>query len=106
MPMLCVGIFYFSTNPMQIASSYKIGFILKPHGLKGEVTISLDDDAPDDLETFKSIFLEKDGRLEPYFIESISIKGNKAYLKLEDIDSPEAASEISKQSIHLPKTAR
>jgi len=106
MPMLCVGIFYFSTNRMQLASSYKIGFVLKPHGLKGEVTVSLDDEAPDDLETLKSVFLEKDGRLEPYFVESISVKGNKAYLKLEDIDSPEAAAKIARQSIHLPKVER
>ncbi|HEY3405281.1 MAG TPA: ribosome maturation factor RimM [Ohtaekwangia sp.] len=91
---------------MQLASSYKIGFILKPHGLKGEVTISLEAEAPEDLETLESLFLEKDGRLEPYFIESISVRGAKAYLKLEDIDSIEDASRISKQSIYLPRNSR
>lgn len=91
---------------MQITSSYKIGFILKPHGLKGEVSISLDEEAPEDFENMESLFLEKEGRLEPYFIESISVRGAKGYLKLEDIDTPEDAAKISRRSIYLPKTTR
>lgn len=91
---------------MQSGSSYKIGYILKPHGLKGEVSISLDDEAPEELETMESLFLEKEGRLEPYFIESISIRGAKGYLKLEDINTAEDASKISKRSIYLPKSTR
>ena len=50
---------------MDLSSSYKVGYVLKPHGLKGEVTISLEADAPDFSEV-ESIFLEKDNRLVPY----------------------------------------
>jgi 16S rRNA processing protein RimM len=91
---------------MQLTSSYKIGFILKPHGLKGEVSISLDEEAPEELESMESLFLEKEGRLEPYFIESISVRGAKGYLKLEDIDTAEDAAKISKRAIYLPKATR
>lgn len=87
-------------------ANYKIGFILKPHGLKGEVTISLDPDIPNDPESLESVFVDEDGRLVPYFIEHISVKGDKAFVKFEDVDTPEAAQAISKRALFLPKSAR
>jgi 16S rRNA processing protein RimM len=94
------------TQTMDLKSAYKIGFILKPHGLKGQVTVSLDAEAPEDLEEVETIYLEKNGQLIPYFREAISISGAKAYLKLEDINTPEAAKDISKSSLYLPKNSR
>jgi 16S rRNA processing protein RimM len=91
---------------MDIDQCYKIGYILKPHGLKGGVTISIDDDAPNDFSAVKNIFVLEDHRLVPYFIESASIKGNKAFIKFEDVDTPESAAKISKHAIYLPKTER
>lgn len=91
---------------MDIKAAYKIGYILKPHGLKGQVTVSLDAEAPADLEDVDTIFVEKNNQLIPYFREQISITGAKAYLKLEDIDTPEAAKEISKSALYLPKASR
>lgn len=91
---------------MNIRDYFKIGYILRPHGLKGQVTISLDDQAPEEIGELKSFFLEKNNRLIPYFITAISVKGDKAFVKLEDVDTPEAAQEITKQSIYLPKSAR
>ncbi|HOX81593.1 MAG TPA: ribosome maturation factor RimM [Chryseolinea sp.] len=91
---------------MEIKSALKIGFILKPHGLKGEVTISLDAGIPADIESLQSVFLEKDNRLVPYFIEGISVRGRKAFVKFEDINSLEMAGEISRQGIYIPKPER
>lgn len=91
---------------MDIEDCYKIGYILKPHGLKGGVTVSLDADGPADLSQLKTIFIQTAHHLVPYFIESISLKGKKAFVKFEDVDSPEAAESISKQAIFLPKTER
>ena len=91
---------------MDIKSSLKIGYILKPHGLKGEVTVSLDTGIPEGIESLQSVFLEKDNRLVPYFIESISIRGQKAFVKFDDVDSLETAEEISRQGIYIPKPAR
>jgi 16S rRNA processing protein RimM len=91
---------------MDIGKCYKIGFILKPHGLKGGVTISIEDDAPNDVSSVKNIFILEDHNLVPYFIQSVSIRGNKAFVKFEDVDSPEAAAKISKHTIYLPKTER
>jgi len=90
---------------MDINESYKVGYILKPHGLKGEVTLSLDPEAPDFAE-LKSLFIEKEKRLIPHFIESVSLRGDKAFVKFEDIDTIEGASDITKCAVYLPKTSR
>ncbi len=79
---------------------------MKPHGLKGEVTVVLEDDAPNDISSLDSVFLEQNSRLVPYFIETVSGQGKKTFLKLEDINSPEAAQQISKQSIYIPRSLR
>jgi 16S rRNA processing protein RimM len=91
---------------MDINSCYKVGYILKPHGLKGEVTISLDADFPENIDDLKSLLVEKNNRLIPHFIESISVRGVKAFVRFEDIHSPESASAISKCALYLPKTLR
>ena len=90
---------------MQISDCYKIGYILKAHGLKGAVTISIDADAPD-FSSLQSVFVEQTNRLIPFFIETISVNGDKAFVKFEDVDTPEGASRISKSAVYLPKSER
>jgi 16S rRNA processing protein RimM len=91
---------------MDIDSCFKIGWILKPHGLKGEVTVMLDEDAPDDFSSIESVFIEQNKRLVPYFIKAISTHGKKAFVKFEDIDTIETAAKISKQSVYIEKSKR
>ncbi len=90
---------------MEKDKSFKIGYVAKSHGLKGEVTLMLGPDCPD-LETVKSIFVEANGVLVPYFIESVSIRGTKAFIKLEEVSTPEKAESLKGSSIYLPKTER
>jgi 16S rRNA processing protein RimM len=91
---------------MEIDSCFKVGFILRTHGLKGEVTISIDDDAPSDLSGISVVFLEAPGGLAPYFIHSISHQGKKAFIKFEDVDSIGEASKLVKRQVFLQKSAR
>jgi len=91
---------------MELESCFKIGWILKPHGLKGEVTILLEDDAPLDFSSIQSVFIEQNKRLVPYFIESVSAHVKKAFIKFEDVSSIEDAQKISKHEIYLPKALR
>jgi 16S rRNA processing protein RimM len=90
---------------MDINTCYKIGYILKPHGLKGEVTMSLEVDAPD-FEGVESVFVESNNRLAPFFIEAVSVRGSKAFVKFEDVNTPEGAQAISKSAVYLPKASR
>lgn len=91
---------------MTTDACYKIGFIMKPHGLKGQVTISLDPEAPDDFHGIDTVFVQVREKLLPFFVEAISLKGAKAFLKLEEVNTPEDAQAISKSAIFLPKSAR
>jgi 16S rRNA processing protein RimM len=91
---------------MEIDSCFKIGFVLRTHGLKGEVTISLEEDAPRNLPDIPAVFVETDNRLVPYFVHSLSINGKKAFVKFEDVDSIEAAEKLVKRNLFLQKSAR
>lgn len=90
---------------MTIEESFKIGFVAKTHGLKGEVTIQMTPECPD-LTEVNSFFVEKNQNLIPYFLETVSLKGDKAFIKLEDVDTIEQASDLKGCSLYLPKTER
>lgn len=91
---------------MKREDCFKAGFIMRPHGLKGEVTVSLDPDSPSDWETLKTVFIDQRNTLVPYFIEYASVKNDKAFVKFEDISTPEAAAGLKNLSIYLEKTSR
>jgi len=89
---------------MKIEECFKIGYVSKTHGLKGEVTAVFENEF--ELDDVKSLFLEFDGSLVPYFIEKISGKGDKPFLKFEGVDSLTEAAELKGCGIYLPKTFR
>jgi 16S rRNA processing protein RimM len=91
---------------MEKSACYKAGYIAKPHALKGEISILLEEDMTSDFDEIDALFIEEDGQLVPYFIEEYSINGLKGILKLEDIDTIEAATSISKKNFYLPKETR
>ena len=88
---------------MDIESCYKIGYVAKNHGLKGEVTAVLNEDLDDSIDT---VFLEINHTLVPYFIKQRSGTSSKAVIAFEDVSTPEKASSLKGSSIYLPKTAR
>lgn len=87
---------------MNKEDSYSIGFIMRPHGLKGELTISLSFDAPERWATIKSVFVDKNGSLVPYFIEWVNIQKNRAILKFEEVSSYDQAALLKGYSLYLP----
>lgn len=89
---------------MDKLSCFKIGYVAKTHGLKGEVTVILSESI--DLDSIKSVFLEKTENLIPYFIEAFSDRTDKAFIKFEDVNSFEAANQLKGCSIYLSKTER
>lgn len=90
---------------MEISECFKIGYVSKSHGLKGEVTIVLSPECPD-LQSIKSMLVQINHQLVPHFIKSISVRGSKAFLKLEDVDSSEQATALKGSSLFLPKGDR
>ncbi len=96
-----VGIFYY---PMDIQSCFKIGYISKSRGLAGEVTVIFNE--PIEAQSDDPLFIEINGGLVPYVIESISSRTDKSFIKFEDIDTLEAANQLKGCSLYLPKEIR
>lgn len=83
---------------------YSIGYISKTHGLKGEVTAVFTE--PIELDSVESVFIEMKGSLVPYFIQSFSDRGDKAFLKFEDVNTAEQAANLKGSTLYLNKTVR
>jgi len=81
---------------------YRLGRVIKTHGLRGEVSVLLEADYPGTYQKTESVFLQQDGKLVPYFVESIQINSNKALIKFEDVNSVEAAAGLIKSEVYLP----
>ena len=47
----------------------EVGYIQKPHGLKGEVILVFDKEFEETFEELEFLFIEVDGGLVPFFIE-------------------------------------
>jgi len=89
---------------MNIDACYRVGHILRKHGTRGEVSVFLDVDYPEDYQKLDSIFLSLDEsqQLIPFNIEAVSIHGQKAIIKFEDINSIEEAEDLKSASLYLP----
>ena len=87
---------------MQKSECFSLGKITKPHGLKGEVTIWLDVDVPENYIGLDGLFLEIKGQLVPYIIEELQVRGKKSIVKFEDINSIEATETIIDAEAYLP----
>ena len=87
---------------MKLDDCYHLGEVIKTHGLNGEISISLEVDFPDEYQNLESVFLEQQGRLVPFFIDTIQINQHKALVKFEDIDSIDTAKDLVKSKLYLP----
>ena len=82
---------------------YYLGKILKTHGNKGHLLVFLDVDNPQTYSDLKTIFIDIDNDMVPFFINSITLKSNKlASVILEDIESLEEARVLAGREMFLP----
>lgn len=87
---------------MTVDDCYQLGYVIKPHGLRGEIQIFLDVDTPSDYETLESVFVQQGQQLIPFFIESIAVRGEKAIVAFEDIGSIDDSKGLKGLSLFLP----
>ncbi|MDR0802949.1 ribosome maturation factor RimM [Fluviicola sp.] len=88
---------------MQQSDCFQLGYIAKLHGYKGEVSLFLDVTNPEDYRTLDAFFIDINGQLTPFFVQSFQLK-NKGFaaVKLEGIDSENDAKVILRKSCYLP----
>lgn len=90
---------------MKQEQCFQLGFILKPHGIAGELQAQIEAESPQDYIEMESVFVEINKKLIPFFIDSLTINRNKAIIKFEDIDSIEEATPFSGKKLFIPLTA-
>ena len=77
-----------------------IGKLVKPHGVNGEIVVTIDCDI--DLSTVKCIIINIDGINVPFFISSIRPRGKESYLIMIDgINNETDAAMICGKSLHV-----
>ena len=82
---------------------FKIGYITKFRGLRGEVEMSFTDDCFD-TGSAEYLVLDMDGILVPFFWEEYKFKNDDTLiLKFEDIDNQEQAGKLVGKSVFYPK---
>lgn len=88
---------------MQHDDCYYLGYIVKPHGLKGDFQIKLDVTEPLEYEQLESVFVEIDKELIPFFIDKIDIQAkNLARVHFEDIETTDRARQLVGKQLFLP----
>jgi 16S rRNA processing protein RimM len=87
---------------MGFEECYQLGNVIKTHGLKGEVAILIDADIPENYKNLESVFIEINGKLVPFFIESLNLQGDKAIVKFEEIENIDDAMPLVSSNLFLP----
>jgi len=88
---------------MNKADCFHLGYVAKLHGFKGEVSLFLDVTNPEDYGTLDAVFIEINGQLSPFFVESFELKNKKfAAVKFEGVDSEKDARIILRKNLFLP----
>lgn len=80
----------------------EIGFIRKANGFKGEVILALHSESVEDISNSKFLFLDMDGSMVPFLVESLSDQSGNIIVKFEDVDTHESASALMAHNVFLP----
>ena len=82
---------------------YKIGRLGKAHGIKGEVSLQVEDDIFDRVDA-EYLVLELDGIMVPFFMEEYRFKTDEtALVKFEGVDTQERARELTGTDVFFPR---
>lgn len=87
---------------MKKQEAYKIGYILKTHGLKGGISASFDMSNPQEYILSNALFVDTEGGLVPFFIETINVNQGKGFIKFEDVENVEKAKRLIGLDLYIP----
>lgn len=81
-----------------------VGYISKPHGIKGQVKVEPLTDDVTRFKTMKHVFIEEAGIYVKYRIKERSIAPAYALLKLDGIDTPEDAEKYRNKTLWIERS--
>ncbi|MFA8299640.1 MAG: ribosome maturation factor RimM [Hyphomicrobiales bacterium] len=87
---------------MNTADCFYFGRLTKPHGMDGEVNFVLDVDDSSQYHELSMVLLDTRTGLIPFFIEEMNLRGNKGFIKFQDISSLDKAEELAGCELYLP----
>ncbi|MEZ4906978.1 MAG: hypothetical protein R2771_04910 [Saprospiraceae bacterium] len=79
----------------------QIGTILKPTKREGELIASLQNDYLYDADEIKAIFIEFNGNIVPFFIETLELDDSLAYIKFEEFNGPEDVKPYNGNNLYI-----
>ena len=88
---------------MNLKDCYFIGHVSRKHGFKGDLLVKLDVDDPSRYKKLESVFLDRKGRLIPFFLSSCKLT-QKGFLHIhfEGVDTEIEADRLCKTGLYLP----
>jgi len=87
---------------MKKEDCFQLGYISKTHGFKGEVIFLSNGKTSIKLNKLESVFIEINGQLIPFFIESLKqATATSEIIKFCDIDTEEKARQLIKCNIYI-----
>ena len=89
-------------TPNDYPGHYHLGFIMKTHGVKGDVVIALDSDDPARYKKIKKLWIENGNELQEYKVTKSSVVSTSAIVHLEGTESMNDAELLLKKQIYLP----
>jgi 16S rRNA processing protein RimM len=81
---------------------YLIGYILKPHGIKGEVKVDPISPYPERFNRLDRVYLKNDS-IQAYSIQSVRISNRFVFLKLSEINSRSEAELLRNYEVLIDK---
>ena len=81
---------------------FELGYLAKPHGLKGALHVFMDVDDPYEYEDLDAVFVQQGNEMVPYFIEDLQIRENLNLMTLEGITTIDAAKDLVGSKLFLP----
>ncbi len=89
---------------MKPEEAYYIGYLTKTKGLKGELQLYFEYDAPELLE-LDVLFADINGKMVPFFVSSYKLQNNSTgNFYFDDIDHIDKAQPLVKKKIYIPLT--
>ena len=79
-----------------------IGFLRRPHGVKGEVIMDLHTDFPERIKTGRKIYIGE--KHEAATLGSVRAHGDGLLVRIRGIDTPEAAGRFRNQWVYVKST--
>ena len=88
---------------MKKEECFHLGYISKTHGFKGELILLLGKHISLNLKELESVFIEINGQLIPFFIDTLIQTGTSSFIiKFHDIDNEQKVQQILKCNVFVP----